>query len=63
MRWRAARFLSEVGTARAVPFLQATLSDPEDEVQMEALAAIERIESGKEGNLPVWKRMQANSDH
>ncbi|MBC8000216.1 MAG: virulence factor [Leptolyngbya sp.] len=63
VRWRAARFLSEVGTARALPFLQATLSDPEDEVQMEALAAIERIGSGKEGSLPVWKKMQANSDH
>lgn len=63
VRWRAARFLSEVGTARAVPFLQGTLSDSEDEVQMEAMAAIERIGSGKEGSLPVWKRMQANSDH
>lgn len=63
VRWRACRFLSEVGTEKAIPFLLKAASDQEDEVQMEAKAAIARIESGKEGSLPVWKRMQANTDH
>lgn len=57
VRWRACRFLAEVGTADALPFLEAVLQDKEYEVRLEAQAAIDRIAAGDKGLAPVWKRM------
>ena len=57
VRWRAARFLADVGTEEALPFLEGANNDPEFEVQLEIEAAIERIKSGKEASLPAWKKI------
>lgn len=57
VRWRACRFLSEVGTENALPGLESVLQDPEFEVRLEAQAAIDRIIKGSKGLSPVWKRM------
>jgi len=57
VRWRACRFLAEVGTEEALSFLQPVLSDSEYEVRLEAQAAVDRITRGSKGSLPVWKRM------
>lgn len=61
VRWRAARFLFEVGTDYCLPFLEKASRDKEYEVKLEAKAAIERIGKGEKGTLPVWKQM-ANRD-
>jgi hypothetical protein len=60
VRWRAARFLNELGTEESLPFLQAAANDPHFEVRLEIEAAIERIAGGTAGSLPVWKRIQMN---
>lgn len=57
VRWRACRFLSEVGTRKALPGLESALKDVEFEVRLEAEAAIDRILKGDKGLAPVWKRM------
>jgi hypothetical protein len=57
VRWRAARFLYEAGDASAVPALRAALDDPEFEVALQVRMALERIEEGKAGVEPAWKRM------
>lgn len=57
VRWRACRFLSEVGTSESLPFLEPVMNDEEYEVRLEAQAAIERIAGGNKGLAPVWKRM------
>ncbi|MDB4894543.1 MAG: virulence factor [Firmicutes bacterium] len=57
VRWRAARFLYEAGEASAVPALRAALDDPEFEVALQVRMALERIEEGKAGVEPAWKRM------
>lgn len=57
VRWRAARFLADIGTVDALPFLEKLTNDPEFEVRLEITAAIERIRLGKAGSLPAWKRI------
>jgi hypothetical protein len=60
VRWRSARFLAEIGTQEALPFLEAAADDPEFEVRLEIRAAIERIAGGSEGLAPAWKRILEN---
>lgn len=62
VRWRAARFLADVGTEEALPFLHDAVADREFEVRLEVEAAIERISGGKEGSMPVWKKILKDSD-
>ncbi len=57
VRWRAARFLADVGTVDALPFLEKSNNDHEFEVQLEIKAAIDRISGGKEGSIPAWKKI------
>jgi hypothetical protein len=57
VRWRAARFLNDLGTLDSLPFLEAALKDTEYEVLLEISAAIERIKSGAAGVGPAWKRI------
>jgi hypothetical protein len=57
VRWRAARFLAEVGTEEALPFLEKAKQDPEYEVRLEVEAAIIHIEEGSKAAMPVWKLM------
>ncbi len=57
VRWRAARFLFDLGNADALPFLEEALADDEFEVRLEVEAAIGRIRSGGGGLEPVWKRI------
>lgn len=60
VRWRAARFLSEVGTSESIPSLENALDDPEFEVRLEAQTAIDRIKGGTKGVAPAWKRIVEN---
>lgn len=60
VRWRAARFLFDVGTKQALPFLQAAVNDKEFEVRLEVEAALERIREGATGIGPAWKRIVEN---
>jgi hypothetical protein len=57
VRWRAARFLAEVGTEAALPSLEAVKNDLEYEVRLEVEAAIQHIREGSKASLPVWKLM------
>ena len=57
VRWRAARFLADIGTEEALPFLEAAIEDPEFEVRLEVEAAIQRIHGGGLGMGPAWKRI------
>ncbi|OES44536.1 conserved virulence factor C family protein [Domibacillus iocasae] len=57
VRWRAAMFLYEVGDEHALPALREAADDPEFEVKMQVLMAIERIEGGEEAKGSVWKQM------
>ncbi|MBU6453155.1 MAG: virulence factor [Cyanobacteria bacterium REEB67] len=57
VRWRAARLLSDIGTAEALPFLQAATDDQEFEVRLEIEAAIQRISGGGQGLGPAWRRI------
>jgi Virulence factor/HEAT repeats/Scaffold protein Nfu/NifU N terminal len=57
VRWRAARFLSDIGTKDALPFLEKIANDPEFEVRLEVESAIQRIRGGLEGLGPAWKRI------
>jgi len=57
VRWRAARFLADIGTEDALPFLKQANDDPEFEVRLEIQAAIERIAGGKEESMPMWKKI------
>lgn len=60
VRWRAARFLFDVGTNEALPFLERAINDNEFEVRLEVEAAIERIREGLQGIGPAWKRIVEN---
>ncbi|MEM6502070.1 MAG: virulence factor [Cyanobacteria bacterium P01_C01_bin.89] len=65
VRWRASRFLTELGDKTAVePLTQALETEVEFDVQVEMQAAIERIQSGGEVQLPMWMRISqgAGSD-
>ena len=57
VRWRAARFLFELGDERSLPSLRAARDDQVFEVRMQIEQAIERIESGARPEGPVWQRM------
>ena len=57
VRWRAARFLYELGDATALPALRIAAEAPEFEVKLQALQALERIEGGKEAAGPIWMQM------
>ncbi len=57
VRWRASRFLYELGDESALPALREAQDDREFEVAMQIRQAIERIESGKIGQGPVWRQM------
>ena len=57
VRWRAARFLFELGDERSLPSLRAARGDQVFEVRMQIEQAIERIESGARPEGPVWQRM------
>jgi HEAT repeat protein len=57
VRWRAARFLYEVGTEEARSALEEAANDPEFEVSLQARMALERIESGEEAAGTVWQQM------
>ncbi len=55
MRWRAARFLNELGDRSAVMALhQAIKSETQFDVRLEMMAALERIEGGGDTLLPIW---------
>ena len=57
VRWRAARFLYEVGTAEAQDALSVAAEDTEFEVGLQAKMALERILSGEEAAGTVWQQM------
>ncbi len=62
VRWRASRFLYELGDESALPALRSAQDDREFEVAMQIRQAIERIESGKVGQGPVWRQMTQGSN-
>ncbi|WP_368666322.1 HEAT repeat domain-containing protein [Ammoniphilus sp. CFH 90114] len=57
VRWRAARFLYEVGDASALVALKEAVHDSEFEVSLQARMAVERIERGEEASGTVWQQM------
>ncbi len=57
VRWRAARFLNDLGGEESLHYLEAAVKDSEYEVFLEISAAIERIKSGALGAGPAWKRI------
>lgn len=57
VRWRAARYLAEVGGEKALGALETAMKDVEFEVRLEAQAASERILQGSTGLAPAWKRI------
>ncbi|NEP61348.1 MAG: PBS lyase [Symploca sp. SIO2G7] len=58
VRWRAARFLNELGDQTVVaPLQQAAAQESEFDVRVEIAAALERIEIGGETQLPMWMRL------
>jgi hypothetical protein len=57
VRWRAARFLCDIGTEAAIPYLEKAVNDAEFEVHLEVEAAIQRIRGGGESLGPAWKRI------
>jgi HEAT repeat protein len=57
VRWRASRFLYELGDESALPALREAQGDGEFEVALQIRQAIERIESGRVGQGPVWRQM------
>ncbi len=62
VRWRAARFLFDLGTEQALPSLQQAVDDPEFEVRLEVQAAIERISGGKDTSMPAWKKILTTTE-
>ena len=58
VRWRAARFLNEIGDRTVVePLRRAESHESEFDVRTEMLAAIERIEGGQQGKMPMWMQI------
>lgn len=57
VRWRAARLLSEIGTAGSIPHLERAAEDEAFEVKLESEAAMDRIRSGREALGPAWRRI------
>jgi HEAT repeat protein len=63
VRWRAARFLFDLGNEAALPFLEQALNEDAFEVRLEAQAAIDRIRAGAAGAEPMWKRISKRSEN
>ena len=65
VRWRAARFLNEIGDQTAIePLHQAVEQESEFDVKVEMMAALERIEAGANTQIPMWMRLtQAVDTH
>jgi len=61
VRWRAARFLFDVGTEQSIPRLKEAVQDKEYEVALQAELALARIESGEEALGTVWQQMNRMS--
>ncbi|MBE9061156.1 virulence factor [cf. Phormidesmis sp. LEGE 11477] len=58
VRWRAARYLNEMGDKSAIePLTQAIASESEFDVRVEMTAALERIQMGAASQLPMWMRI------
>lgn len=57
VRWRAARYLYEVGDQSALPALRAAEQDPEFEVRLQVQMAQERITGGQGAAQPAWKQL------
>ena len=57
VRWRAAMFLYETGTEKALPALRKAENDPEFEVKLQIRMAISRISEGEEAKGSVWRQM------
>ena len=58
VRWRAARFLNELGAEGTLPALKAAAAaEREFDVCVEMNAAIARIEAGRASQLPMWMRI------
>lgn len=63
VRWRAARFLYELGDASALAALKTAAADaPEFEVRLQAAQAVERIEGGRPAAGPIWMQMTRKSE-
>ncbi|WP_144870397.1 virulence factor [Hyella patelloides] len=63
VRWRAARFLNEVAESSSVEALQKALGDESEfDVRLEIEAALERVTSGGERQLPMWMRLNQTSE-
>ncbi|MEM9138121.1 MAG: virulence factor, partial [Cyanobacteria bacterium P01_F01_bin.42] len=63
VRWRASRFLTELGDDSALePLMESVEGEPEFDVRVEMQAAIERIESGGEVQLPMWMRITQGAE-
>lgn len=57
VRWRAAMFLFESGTEKALPALKEAENDSEFEVKLQIRMAIARIEEGEEAQGSIWRQM------
>ena len=57
VRWRAAMFLYESGTEKALPALHEAENDSEFEVKLQVRMAIARITDGEEAKGSIWKQM------
>ncbi len=57
VRWRAARFLNDLGDEQCIPALETARDDSAYEVKLEVEAAIARILQGGKGSGPAWRRM------
>ncbi|MEM9978122.1 MAG: virulence factor [Cyanobacteria bacterium P01_D01_bin.2] len=63
VRWRAARFLNELGDRTVVEALRrAVAQESEFDVRVEMAAALERIEGGGDTQLPMWMRLTQGLD-
>ncbi|MEO0349211.1 MAG: virulence factor [Cyanobacteria bacterium P01_A01_bin.15] len=63
VRWRAARFLNELGDRTVVEALRgAVAQEAEFDVRVEMAAALERIEGGGDTQLPMWMRLTQGID-
>jgi HEAT repeat protein len=62
VRWRAARFLYEVGDETALEALREAQNDPEFEVSLQVKMALERIERGEEASGTVWQQMTRRNE-
>jgi len=62
VRWRAARYLNEMGDETAMlPLRRAAEQESEFDVRLEMQAASDRISGGGEAQLPMWMRISSGS--